>query len=167
MLLTEQSAPVAHPRVFIRLPDSMGNNFAVYEKRQEWQAILVLQEYVSVFTWSMILTSERSDYLRASLVMLIQDVIQLNGPNAIVRADNPPGFKNLVDDAYLKERRISNDLDNVKNINKIPAAEREIQKLEHEIIHAHRAPALSSLVMLHNATAPMNCRIRTDGHSAR
>ena len=148
-------------------PDSVGTNFGVDVMRRERQAILVVREYVSAFTWSTILPTERGDDLRASLVMLIQDVVPLDGPNAVVRADNAPGFKNLVDDAYLKDNRISIDLGRVKNPNKNPVAERAVQELEHEILRVHRAAGPLSSLMLHKATASLNSRIRTDGLSAR
>ena len=61
--------------------------------------------------------------------MLIQDVVPLDGPNAIFRAENIPG-KNLVDNTYFKDHRISIDLGRIKNHNKNPVAERAVQELE-------------------------------------
>ena len=148
-------------------PESVGTNFAADVMRRERQKILVVREYVSAFTWSAILPSEKGDDVRSALIMMIKDIVPLEGPYVVVRADNAPGFATLVEDQYLKDHRIHIDLGRVKNANKNPVAEKAIQELEHEILRVIKSPGPLAPLMLHEATASLNSRIRTDGLSAR
>ena len=148
-------------------PESVGSCFAADVMRRERQQILVVREYVSSFTWSSILPSEKGDDIRTALVMAIKDVIPLQGPHVVVRSDNAPGFATLVDDKYLQDNRIQIDLGRVKNVNKNPVAEKAIQELEHEILRVIKSPGPLSPTSLHEATVSLNSRLRTDGLSAR
>ena len=93
--------------------------------------------------------------------MAIKDVIPLEGPHAVVRSDNAPGFATLVDDKYLQDHRIQIDLGRVKNVNKNPVAEKAIQELEHEILRVIKSLGPLSPLSLHEATASLNSRLRT------
>ena len=148
-------------------PESVGACFAVDIMCRERQKILVIREYVSSFTQATIITSEKADDIRAALVMLTQDLAPLDGPPIIVRSDNAPGFRSLVDDRYLKNRRIHLDLGRIKNINKNPVAERAIQELEHEILRVVQSAGPVTPLTLQEAVASLNRRIRSDGLSAR
>ena len=81
------------------------------------------------------LPSEKHDDIRSAIVSLIHDVIPLDGPPAVVRTDNAPGFKALINDQFLVENRIHIDLGRVKNKNRNPVAE-----LENEILRIAEAP---------------------------
>lgn len=148
-------------------PASIGSCFAADIMCRERQKILVIREYVSCFTRSSILQSEKGDDIRSALVTLIHDIIPMDGPPVTVRTDNAPGFHSLVDDQFLKDHRINIDVGRVKNINKNPVAEKAIQELEHEILRVVQVPGPVSPLTLHKATTSLNCRIRTDGLSAR
>ena len=69
---------------------------------RERQKILVVREYVSSYTRAAILSTEKHDDIRTALVDLIHDVIPLEGPHAVVRTDNAPGFQPLVSDQLLR-----------------------------------------------------------------
>lgn len=148
-------------------PESVGSCFAADVMRRERQKILVVREYVSAFTRTAILPSEKSDDIRSSLIMLIEDIMPLEGPSVVIRTDNAPGFISLVDDSHLKDHKIHLDPGRVKNPNKNPVAEKAIQELEHEILRVIKSPGPLSALTLHNATTCLNSRIRTDGLSAR
>ena len=148
-------------------PGSVGSNFAADVLSRERQKILLIREYVSSLTRTVILPSEKHEDLRLALVTLIHDIIPMEGPHAIVRTDNAPGFQSLVNDKFLDDHRIHVDLGRVKNKNRNPVAEKAIQELEHEILRVTNTPGPVTPLILSKVTSSLNSRIRTDGLSAR
>ena len=148
-------------------PESVGCNFAADIMNRERQKILVIREYVTNFTRAAMLPSEKHDDIRSAIISLIHNVIPLDGPPAVIRTDNAPGFQSLANDQFLMENRIRIDLGRVKNKNRNPVAERAIQELENEILRLARAPGPISPLTLSRVVSALNSRIRSDGLSAR
>ena len=148
-------------------PETVGSQFACDVLRRERQMILVIREYVSSFTYTSLLKSERNEDLREGIIKLIVGVIPLDGPNAVVRVDPAPGFKPLVGDRVLNQHRINIDIGRVKNVNKNPVAEKAVQELEEAIIRIERHNETLDSTLLALVTARLNNRIRGNGLSAR
>ena len=148
-------------------PESVGCSFAADVMNRERQKILVVREYVSSLTRAAILPSEKHEDIRSAVISLIHDIIPLEGPHAIVRTDNAPGFQPLVNDQLLESNRIHIDLGRIKNKNRNPVAERAIQELESEILRFVRSSGPVAPLTLSKITASLNNRIRSDGLSAR
>ena len=148
-------------------PETVGSQFACDVLRRERQMILVIREYVSSFTYTQLLKSEKNEDLRDGIIRLIVGVIPLDGPNAVVRVDPAPGFKPLVGDRVLNQHRINIDMGRVKNVNKNPVAEKAVQELEEAIIRIERHNETLDSKVLALVTARLNNRIRGNGLSAR
>jgi len=148
-------------------PESVGCNFAADIMNRERQKILVVREYVSSLTRAAILPSEKHEDIRTAIVSLINDIVPLEGPHAVVRTDNAPGFQSLANDQFLESNRIHIDLGRVKNKNRNPVAERAIQELESEILRFVRTSGPITPLTLSKVTSSLNSRIRSDGLSAR
>ena len=59
----------------------------------------------------------------------------MEGPPAVIRADQASAFKSLTHEKLLQDHRISLELGCTKNSNKNPVAEKAIQELEAELRH--------------------------------
>ena len=53
----------------------------------------------------------------------------LDGPHALIRTDPAPGFKALVDDAFLARHRITLEVGQPKKRNKTPVGEKAVLEL--------------------------------------
>ena len=148
-------------------PESVGCSFAADIMVRERQKILVVREYVTSLTRAALLPSEKHDDIRTAIVSLIHDIIPLDGPLAVIRTDNAPGFQSLVDDQFLVENRIRVDLGRIKNLNRNPVAERAVQELGAEILRLTKLPGPISPLTLSRVTSTLNSRIRSDGLSSR
>ena len=87
-------------------PERVGYQFAADVLRRERQMILVIREYVTSFTTTTLLESERHDSLREGLIHLCAELRPLDGPYAVIRTDPAPGFTALVNDEALKQQRL-------------------------------------------------------------
>lgn len=148
-------------------PDKVGFLFAADVLKRERQLILVVREYVTSYTRTVLLENERHDSLRDGLIHLCSEMHPLDGPYAVIRTDAAPGFTSLVNDSELSRHRLRIEVGRIKNPNKNPVAERAIQELEDEILRQDpQCKAVTSL-LLTLATARMNSRLRNRGLSAR
>ena len=148
-------------------PASVGSQFAADVIVRERQKILVVREYVSCFTRAMLIASEKQDDLREALICLTSDLICLDGPLAVIRTDPAPGFQSLVGDMSLSEHRLSLEIGRTKNVNKNPVGEKAVQEVQAEILRITNQSGSVSTSVLNKAINSLNCRIRTDGLSAR
>ena len=145
-------------------PDAVGISFAADVLKRSIQLILVLREFVTSYTSTMVIEDERHHTLRDALVRLCIQLRPLDGPPAVIRTDPAPGFKSLVNDQLLKHHRIVLKLGNPKNPNKNPVAERAVQELEIELLRQDPLGGAVSEVTLAVAT---DSRIRSRGLSSR
>ena len=148
-------------------PTAVAYQFAADVLKRRGQLIIIIREYVSAFTWTQIIQSEKHTDLRDAIIKLIIGVTPLGGPMSVLRTDAATGFQALTDDPSLKDARISIEIGNPKNINKNPVAEKAIQELEEELTREPQLHSLITDVALARVTARLNSRIRTDGLSAR
>ena len=86
--------------------------------KRERQLILVVREYVTSYTAARLITDERQETLRESLLCLCVELCPLDGPFAVVRTDPAPGFQALVNDELLRRHRITIEVGRFKNKNK-------------------------------------------------
>jgi hypothetical protein len=128
---------------------------------------MVVREQASSFTKAISIPSEKHGDLRDALILLIADLIPMEGPPAVVRTDPAPGFKSLINDEYLRQYRITLQIGRVKAPNKNPVAERAIQELEEEINRTTKPDGLLTAIALNTAVSNLNSRIRSEGLSSR
>ncbi len=131
------------------------------------QIILVLRETVSSYTLSTMLESERHADLRDGLVTLASQVKSLGDCGIHIRVDSAPGLVALKNDSILQDYGVSLVYGAVKNVNKNPVAEKAIEELASECLHAQPEGGPLTKVTLALATAQLNERIRRGGLSAR
>ena len=148
-------------------PTAVAYQFAADVLKRCGQLIFVIREYVSAFTWTLIIPSEKHNDLRDAIVKLIIGVTPLDGPPSVIRTDAATGFQALTSDPALESARIFIEIGNPKNINKNPVAEKAIQELEEELSREPQFLSHVTEVALARITARLNARIRTDGLSAR
>ncbi|CAG2247085.1 unnamed protein product [Mytilus edulis] len=148
-------------------PETIGSAFAADVMKRERQLILVVREYVTSYTAARLITDERQETLRESLLCLCVELCPLDGPFAVVRTDPAPGFQALVNDELLRRHRITIEVGRFKNKNKNPVADKAIQELEDEILRQDPNTRCISPLSLTLAIARLNSRIRNRGLSAR
>ena len=148
-------------------PETIGSAFAADVMKRERQLILVVREYVTSYTAARLITDERQETLRESLLCLCVELCPLDGPFAVVRTDPAPGFQALVNDELLRRHRITIEVGRFKNKNKNPVADKAIQVLEDEILRQDPNTRCISPLSLTLAIARLNSRIRNRGLSAR
>ena len=140
-------------------PEAIGCSFAADVLKRERQLVLVIREWVTSYTYTRLLESERHQDLRDAIVLLLAEVHPLDGPYAVIRTDPAPGFKALVNDQLLNRHRISIELGRPKNVNKNPVAERAIPELEDEILRSNLSNSMFTPLSLSLITARLNTRI--------
>ena len=148
-------------------PPTVGVQFAADVIRRERQKILVMREYVSCFTRAVIIESEDRNNLREGLIATSSELIPLDGPLATVRTDPAPGFISLIGDETLAKHRLQIEIGRHKNVNKNPVGEKAVQEVQEEILKVSNTGGPISCLILNLAISRLNCRIRTDGLSAR
>ena len=148
-------------------PECVGVHFSADVLLRERQKIMVIREQASSFTRATIIPSEKHNDLRDALILLIAELVPLEGPPAVVRTDPAPGFKSLIDDETLRQQRISLQIGRIKAPNKNPVAEKAIQELEVEINRSNKSDDILMPVDLSTAISNLNSRIRSDGLSSR
>ena len=97
-------------------------------------------------TYTLVLEDERHHTLRDGLTRLCIQSRPLDGPPAIVRTKPALGFKALVNDRLLQLHRIILEIENPKNPNKNPVAEKTVHELEMELLAKN--PSLAQLPKL-------------------
>ena len=148
-------------------PEKIGYLFAADVLKRERQLVLVLREYVTSYTRTMLIDNERHETLREGLIMLCSELQPMDGPLSVIRTDPAPGFVALVNDKLLSQHRITIEIGRTKNINKNPVAERAIQELEQEIIRHDPLTRTVTQLSLCVITARLNTPIRNRGLSAK
>lgn len=148
-------------------PDVVGISFSADVMRRCRQIIMVVRECVTSYTTTCLLKTETRDDLRDSLIRLCLPLVPIDGPPAVIRTDNAPGFRALTSDELLKRSRITIDLGRTKNVNKNPVGERAIQEMELEILKQSPGGGMITQNTLALATARLNTRIRGSGLSSR
>ena len=148
-------------------PDAVGVAFAADVIKRSRQLILVRRECISSFTLSLLLGDEGHVSLRNGLIQLCIQMRPLDGPLALIRTDPVPGFKAIVDDAFLARHRITLEVGQPKNRNKNPVGEKVVLELEQELLRQDPLGGPVTDLALATATAPLNSRIRSCGLSAR
>ena len=147
-------------------PAAVAYQFAADVMRRNCQIILVIREYVSAFTWAMIIPSEKHQDLRNALIRTLVGIIPREGPPSSVRTDAATGFQALVNDDELDSSRIAVEIGNPKNVNKNPVAEKAIQEVEEELCRLQPNKQVTDTALA-KTVASLNSRIRTDGLSSR
>ena len=148
-------------------PECIGVHFSADVLLRERQKVLVIREQASSFTKAITIPSEKHNDLRDALILLISDLVPLEGPPAVVRTDPAPGFKSLINDDLLRRYRITLQIGRIKAPNKNPVAEKAIQELEEEINRTTKSDEVLTPIALKTAITQLNSRIRTDGLSSR
>lgn len=151
-------------------PPAVGVRFAADVMKRECQLILVVREYVSSYTYTLLLKDERKESLRDGLLQLFIGITPLDGPLSVIRTDSASGFKplaQLVGDELLQRHNLCVELGEAKNISKNPVAERAVQEVEEELLRADPTGKPVSEVSLAVVTARLNSRIRSRGFAAR
>ena len=119
------------------------------------------------FTVAALVDNECHVTLRDALIQLCLPLRPMDGPPAMKRTDPAPGFKALVDDPLLHQHSITLEIGQAKNPNKNPVAERAVQQLEAELLRQDLLGGAVTTLALSVATAALNSRIRSRGHSSR
>ena len=148
-------------------PATFGIQFACDVIRRERQMILLVREYISSFTMTTIIPSEKHEDLRSAILKLVISYVPLEGPYAVIRTDPAPGFKTLEGDTVLKKYRIHLEVGRAKNANKNPVAERAVQEMEEVLQRMDNHNEAINECSLSLATSRLNSKIRTNGLSAR
>lgn len=148
-------------------PAVVGSQFAADVIKRERQCILVVREYVTLFTSTVILPNEQHQSLREGLIMSTLDIRPMDGPYAAIRVDSAPGFQVLENNELLQKCRLSVEGGRRKNKNKNPVAERAVQEVEDELLKLDPRGNAVSQSMLSIATSNLNAKIRSRGLSAR
>ena len=147
-------------------PEAIGTCFSADVMRRYKQYVLILRETVSSYTVTTIINSEKKEDLREGLLLLCAEV-SCSGNKAItIRVDPAPGLVSLQNDQTLKSHGISLEIGRIKNKNKNPIAERAIEEIGLEILHLSPEGGPISRLVLSQATANMNARIRFSGLSS-
>lgn len=73
-------------------PDKVGYLFAVDALKRERQLVLVLREYITSYTRTLLIENERHETLREGLLILCLELLPVDGPFAVIRTDPAPGF---------------------------------------------------------------------------
>ena len=89
-----------------------------------------LREYITSYTTSCIVQSEKHEDLRDALICLCCELNPVQDPVSVVCVDPAPGFRTLIDDPMLRKYRIQVEVEWIKNPNHNPVAEKAIQELE-------------------------------------
>ena len=148
---------VLTPAITSDPPLIIGLSFAADVMRQNHQFILLLWQTVTSYTLACLIESEEHSVLRDGLIRLCIGLIPLDRPVAIIPTDPAPGFCKLVQDSIHNDHRFTIELGNVKkNINKIPVAEKAIQKLQDELLKLDRDRSTISESHLTVALAHLN-----------
>ena len=148
-------------------PPSIGLSYAADVLKRTRQNILVVRECSTSYTRAVVIPDERKESLRDALLTLCIELRPLDGPPAVVRTDNGPGFASLQGDRVLQQHRVSIELGRVKNLNKNPVAEKAIQELEKELLILDPTGGPISPLRLALAITTLNTRIRASGLSSR
>lgn len=148
-------------------PEAVGISFAADVLKRYRQLILLVRETTTSYTTASIISDEKHETLRDSLVCLVMGMHPLDGPHAVIRVDAAPGFIALKDDQTLKEFRMSLEIGRIKNLNKNPVAEKAVLELEEELLKQEPGGGPVSQLGLSIAVARLNSRIRYSGLSAR
>ena len=148
-------------------PEAVGVSFAADIMKRNRQLILVLRETSTSYTAATLISDEKANTVRESLVCLITELHPLHGPSAVVRVDPGPCFVALKEDDQLKRLNINLDIGRVKNPNKNPVAEKAILELGDEMLRVASARGVLSKSELAIAVAQLNSRIRREGLSSR
>ena len=155
------------PQSTSEFPTSVGISFAADVMRRYRQCIFVLRETVSSYTIASIIESERQEHLRDALLILCSELKSLRDGGVTIRVDPAPGSSSLVNDKILASSGIVLEVGRSKNPNKNPVAERAIAELGMELLKLQSEGGSVTPVLLAQAVANMNSRIRRDGLSAR
>ena len=166
-LALKQVPPCHTPQSTSCPPDVVGVSFATDIIKRNRQLIAVVRETVTSYTVTCLISNERHETLRDTLLLLCIGLRPLDGPPAIVRTDPASGFKTLVGDDLLGQQRMYVELGSAKNPNKNPVAERAVQEVEEELLRLNPTGGPVTEVELALATANLNSRIRGRGLSAR
>ena len=119
----------AEPQSVSSSPTTVASQFASDVLRRNRQFILILREYVTSFTASIIIDREDKLSLRNALVTLLSQVRSPDGPQATVRVDPAPGFQALKSDEILAKYGIVIDIGSPKNKNKTPLLRKPYKNL--------------------------------------
>ena len=154
------------PQSTSEFPTSVGISFAADVMRRYRQCIFILQETVSSYTIASIIESERQEHLRDALLILCSELKSLRDGGVTIRVDPAPGFSSLVNNKILASSGILFKVGRSKNPNKNPVAERAIAELGMELLKLQSKGGPVTPVLLAQAVANMNSRIRRAGLSA-
>ncbi|KAL7398227.1 hypothetical protein ABVT39_006424 [Epinephelus coioides] len=148
-------------------PEVVGSVFAADVFRRDCQFILVVWECVTSFTLACLINDERKETLGEALTRLCVGLCPLDGPFTVIRTDPAPGFAALAGDVGLTAHRLVVEVDNAKNVNKNPVAERAIQEIQGEILRLEPNCRAVTPLLLSVATAHLNSRVRSRGLSSQ
>ena len=135
-----------------------GVAFAADVLRRNGQKILITRDQFSSYTTATIIPDESRDAYRDGLIYTMAPLISEDG--ALVRCDNAPGLRSLVNDSVLKSHSITVELGHSKNTNKNPIAEKCIREFEEELCRLKPDGGRITTVDLAVATRTLNSRLR-------
>ena len=148
-------------------PTFIGSHYNADILNRACQAILVIRENVSSFTFAQIITDERAHTLKRALIIALSDMLSGTGPDITVRADPGSGWRALQSDKELLSKGIRLQLGHEKYKNKNSIVDKAISELHSEINRVHQNSGKITEITLAEAVSNMNNRIREPGLSAR
>ena len=119
------------------------------------------------YSVSRIIENEQHNTLQSALACMCLELRSLDGPMAVIRVNPAPGFVALTEDKTLTDLHLQLEIGRVKNINKNPIAEWAIEELEGELLRQQPGGGHITPLVLAQATARLNSRIRSRGLSSR
>ena len=147
-------------------PTAVGREFAADIVKRHRQLILVFREIVSSYTLTMFVTDERKSTLKLAIISLASLVLPSRLSPIHVRVDCAVSLTALSKDDDLSSRGIVLVVGSPKNLNKNPVAESAIEELGLELLRLAPEGGPVTEVLLKDATASLNSRLRLPGLSA-
>ena len=155
------------PQSTTDIPNTIGVSYAADIMRRYNQLTFVLRETMTSYTLTRFIKSESSKDLAEALLVLCAEATPYKNTSSVVRVDCAPGFVSLKDSPLLAQNGIQLELGSAKNLNKKSVAEHAIEEVGIEILKSSPAGGPVSPVLLAQATARVNSRIRSNGLSSK
>ena len=148
-------------------PTVVGSNYSADVVTRSGQKILLVREYISSYTVAKLIWNEQASTLRTALLILTGELVPATGMTITVKVDPASACRCLCEDDELKRNGVKLELGHPKFKNKNPVAERGIRELHSELNRvAADSPNITEKLLM-KAVQSLNCRLRSEGISAR
>lgn len=146
--------------------EAIGSKFSADVVNRYNQAILVIREDISSFTYATLIPDEKADSMRDGIIQLTSSLRSNLSPMALIRTDPASSLRSLVNDKLLTEFNLKLELGEPKNVNKNPIAENCIKELHGELNRLQPHGGKISNSILAQACSNINSKIRRSKLSA-